>query len=509
MTPPARRIGMFGLGLLYFLWYTPYSAVAKAMSGGLFGATHGPVGGFVLLPAAALGTLCAMPLTLTLLGWWKYARRRTFFGRRGGSIPFPGRETAASAFWMAWIVGTTTLNFTFPGVSILLMLVLMRIETLIVSPAVDLARARAIPVHSWIAIGLSLLSAVVALSDVHNYQLTVTAVLSLLAYMVGYANRFLIMSRHAKGGQHALDRRYLVEEHMATPVFLVALLGLGALIGIGDASRALREGFTTFLFSPAAWPALLIGVLYEGLFVCTTLIFLDPREYSFCMPVHVCSSILAGVAASLGLNALYGMPPPSGAQLAATVCVVCAAFALSYPSIEQRLLARAQVPKVLLFVCGGNTIRSPIAAAVAGVELAAAGAGHRVQVESAGVAVREPGRPLPQEAASVLRQMNVPVPAHASRPLTPALCAGSAAVYCMTRAHRAAVVEMAPYVSARVFCLDPREDVAEPHGDSAQSYLDCALRIQELVRARVLEHLPSPWRSRLGRYSRAVFSGGA
>src|SRR5262245_12544770 len=93
------RIGMFGLGVLYFLWYTPYSAVAKAMSGGLLPITKGPVGGLVLLPAAALGTLFAMPIALTMLGWWKFARRRAIFGR---SVPFVGMETAASAFWMSW-----------------------------------------------------------------------------------------------------------------------------------------------------------------------------------------------------------------------------------------------------------------------------------------------------------------------------------------------------------------------------------------------------------------------
>src|SRR5512139_2075987 len=118
--------GMLGLGIGYFLWYTPYSGLAKALSAGLL--TGEPVGGLILLPASALGQLIVMPITLSLMGWWKYARRRTVGGI---SVPFPGRETAVSAFWMALIVGTTTLNFTFPGVSILLVLVLMRIETLV------------------------------------------------------------------------------------------------------------------------------------------------------------------------------------------------------------------------------------------------------------------------------------------------------------------------------------------------------------------------------------------
>src|SRR5436309_12497408 len=93
-SPAARRWwifgGMLGLGIGYFLWYTPYSGLAKALSGGLLPMTHGPVGGLILLPASALGQLVVMPITLTVLGWWKYSRRRTW---RGRGVPFPGRET--------------------------------------------------------------------------------------------------------------------------------------------------------------------------------------------------------------------------------------------------------------------------------------------------------------------------------------------------------------------------------------------------------------------------------
>jgi hypothetical protein len=59
--------GLLGFGIGYFLWFTPY-------------------GGLVLLPAAALGTLVAMPLR-----WWHCARRACL-GR--SSLPFPGREIA-------------------------------------------------------------------------------------------------------------------------------------------------------------------------------------------------------------------------------------------------------------------------------------------------------------------------------------------------------------------------------------------------------------------------------
>ena len=477
-------MGMLGLGIGYFLWYTPYSALAKAMSGGLLPGMPAPIGGLVLLPAAALGTLCAMPVTLTALRWWGHARRRTV---AGVSIPFPGPETARSAFCMALIVGTTTLNFTFPGVSILLILVLMRILTLLIAPSVDLVRRRRIHFYSKIAVALSLASGVIALADVTNYRLTALAVASLALYGLGYLGRFLVMSRHAKAGVLADDRRYLVEEHMTTPVFLVLLLGLGALVGAGSGMQALRTGFTSFLVSSEALPAFGIGALYEGLFVFTTLIFLDRREYSFGMPVHVCSSLLAGVAASFVLHVLYGAASPSAAQYAAGGCVVLAAFALSYPAIRARLLQRLPSSPFVLFVCGNNTVRSPMAASIAAAELSAiSGLGLR-DVLCAGVTVATPGQRMSPAAVKALRELDVPARSHASRELTPRMCTESSAIYCLTEEHRSAVVELAPEVAGRVALLDPDGDVPEPIRGSAESYVDCARRIQGLVRARLAE----------------------
>jgi len=436
---------MLGLGIGYFLWYTPYSGLAKAMSSGLLSTTNGPVGGLVLLPAAALGTLVAMPVTLTLLRWWHYARR-TRVGRL--SLPFPGRETAMAAFWMSLIVATTTLNFTFPGVSILLVLVLMRIGTLLISPSLDLLRYRKIHWYSAVAIGLCLVSAAIAFADVHSYVLTFAAVASLLTYVGAYTGRFLIMSQHAKRGNETTDRRYFVEEHMTTPVWQVAILGVAALAGVGP----LREGFTTFLATSAALPAFLIGVFYEGLFVFTSLIFLDRREYSFCMPVHVCASLLAGVVASFGLGVLFGAPPPSVAQFVAAVIVIVAALMLSYPAVRAWFVA-PEAPKerrLVLFVCGGNAIRSPMAAAIAKTELAILGHDGDRPVTSAGVAVEQPGGGIAPMAAKALRALDVPVPRHESRAVSVALCLESDVVFCMTAAHRDAILALAPELTRRV-----------------------------------------------------------
>jgi protein-tyrosine-phosphatase len=485
-TPATRRWwifgGMLGLGIGYFLWYTPYSALAKALSGGMLHSTHGPVGGLILLPASALGQLVAMPITLTILGWWKYSRRREIGGVR---VPFPGKETAMSALWMALIVGTTTLNFTFPGVSILLVLVLMRVETLIISPTIDLLRSRKIHWYSAVALALCGLSAVVALTDVNHYVLTIGAVASLLIYMGAYTGRFMIMSQHAKSADTGTDRRYFVEEHMTTPVLLVAILAVPALVAPGP----LREGFTSFLATPAALPAFLIGVFYEGLFVFTSLIFLDRREYSFCMPVHVCSSLLAGVAASFALKALFNAPAPSTATLIAGLCVIAAALMLSWPTLRARFLgARGSTPtapagdrRLLLFVCAGNTVRSPMAEAITRAELTALGHDGTWQVESAGTAVTKPGGAIAPLAVKTLRGLKIPVPRHESRALTRDLIARAHAIYCMTVVHRVAVVALVPGAAAKTIVLDTDGVLVEPHGRPLSAYQECAGQLRELI----------------------------
>lgn len=480
----AASIGMFGLGVGYFAWYVPYSGLAKALSSGLIPGIPHSIGGLVLLPAAALGTLLGMPIFLTASRWWRYSTRRRILGR---TVPFPGRETALSGFWTAFIVGTTTLNFTFVGGSIVFMLVLMRIEQLTFSPATDLIRRRKIHWYSWAALGLSMLSAVIALTDVDHYVLTLGAILSLGAYMMGYVCRFQIMDRHAKSGDEFQDRRYFVEEHMATPIMLVLLLGIPALIDQGAWMHSLRLGFTTFLTSGAVFPALLIGVFYEGLFIFTSLIYLDPREFSFGMPVNVCSSLLAGVVAALGLHWVFGNPQPSTAQFVAAGCVISAAFILSYPTVKRRLGERT-ARRILLFVCGGNTSRSPMAAAIALAELSADAAVPPWQVASAGLSVGSPGATIAPEAAAALRELGVPVPLeHRARPLTAQMCVGAEAVYCMTQAHRDAVIALVPDAAERTFCLDPRADVPDPAGQPLEAYRNCARRLRSLVHDQLAE----------------------
>jgi protein-tyrosine-phosphatase len=483
--------GMLGLALGYFLWYTPYAAAVKALSGGLISGVNKPASGLVMLPAAALGTLVGAPLYLALSGWWRYIGTREVLGR---VRRFPSRTMLTAGFFTALLIGTTTLNYTFAGISILFVLIMMRAGVMILSPIVDLARRRTVRRYSWIALGLSLLAATVALSDVTNYRLTIAAVLSLATYFIGYIGRFRIMSRVAKTGDEATDRRYFAEEAISSAVWQVGLCGLFALIGFGPWMHDLRTGFTSYLFTGGALIAFGVGLLYSTLYIYGTLIYLDPREYTWCVPANRVASVFAVMASSYLLAGLYGVAAPGPFVLTSAGILVLAIAALSYPAWSPLLRRRPALARaaalaaparpVLLFVCGANTDRSPMAAAIARAELP----GDAWLVEAAGVTVAEPGSPMNPHAVEALSRLNVAACEYRSRQLTRQLCDQSTVIYTMTAAQRAAVLDVAPHAAHKTHCLDPAgNDLPSPHQQPADVYDSLAQRIQTHIRARLTE----------------------
>lgn len=505
-------LGIWGLGLGYYLFYTPYSGMTKAISNGAIRGV-GSVPGTVLLPASAMATAVCMYGFITAIGWWKYAGRRELFGV---SVPFPRRLTFLSGVCMATIIGTTTLAFTFGGVSIVLVLVLLRGGILVIAPAVDSITGRRVRWFSWAAMLISLLAVLVVLADASNYSLTLAAVADVTAYLAAYFFKLQFMTRLSKSDEPDAARRYFVEEQIVATPLLVLALGVMAAAGAGDAASGFRAGFTTFLFSGAAGLAGLVGLFYAGLCVCTTFIFLDRRENTFCVPMHCGSSMLSGVTAAYALTWLYNQPPPSAAQLvSAGLIIVALAFLSPLHHFQRQLdrLARAfarlgRAPssresapaprRVFLFVCSGNTCRSPMAAAIGNAHLAErlkipfenlGGAG--VQSMSAGVSAKA-GAPLTPEAQEALRRIGVPVPKHSARNLTADLARHVEAIFCMTRAHREAVINTHPFAAGKTYCLDPDGDIEDPIGGGLEDYLNCARHIHRLVRWRLDEALPSP-----------------
>jgi L-threonylcarbamoyladenylate synthase len=163
---------------------------------------------------------------------------------------------------------------------------------------------------------------------------------------------------------------------------------------------------------------------------------------------------------------------------------------LGFSQTPKRASGLAGLERLFLFVCSGNTCRSPMAAALANAEIATrlhipynALETVNVRALSAGVTARV-GAPLTPEAQEVLRLLSVPARPHAARNLTLELAQQAEMIFCMTSAQRKAVIELIPAVAYKTYCLDADADVEDPIGKGLQTYLDCAHRIRRLVQLR-------------------------
>jgi protein-tyrosine phosphatase len=146
-------------------------------------------------------------------------------------------------------------------------------------------------------------------------------------------------------------------------------------------------------------------------------------------------------------------------------------------------MSREQSHRSILFVCTGNTCRSPIAEVLC-QRLLAERLGCRIsdlpergyQVGSAGILA------LPGEAASPLTIEMLPeLQEHRSRSITPDVLATATDVFALTRGHSVVLVARFPNVGPTPIVLGGHSDVADPIGGNREDYRLCARQIQEYL----------------------------
>lgn len=323
---PETRIWGFAFG--YFAAYAPYSALTKVLAKGTLPGVARPIDGFEILPISTLASLVGMIVFLTAAGWWKHARHVTAFGVR---LPAPTRWTFLSGLATAAIIATTTLAYTFDGLSIVFMMLLMRGGVLVIAPIVDTISHRAVQLRSWVALGLSLTALVVAVTDAKSFAITVVAAIDVALYLAGYFVRLRFMSKLAKTQDRQTSIRYFVEEQMVATPAIVTTLAVLAVIGHGDFMLALRRGFLDLWGTGGVLPVLVVGLLSQATGVFGGLILLDGRENGFCVPVNRASSVLAGLLATYTLAIFAGgkFPPPT--ELAGATLLLVAIVVLAWP----------------------------------------------------------------------------------------------------------------------------------------------------------------------------------
>jgi protein-tyrosine-phosphatase len=472
------------LGVGYFLAYIPYSFLVKASTDGLLPGVP-KVSGLYLLPVSAVATLVTTYAGLSLFGAWQHVGRRSIAGL---SLPVPRLPVVFAGLCTAVIIASTTLAYAFPGVSIVVMMVLMRGGVLTIGRITDMAQGRR--VH-WTAIAGFLITGIAVLVGLFGGQdLTLGAAAAWVigAYLAGYVVRFHVIQQLSKTDDASAAHRYIVEEQMVAMPALLLLCVLAAVGGPDDVQREVRAGFALLASGGMVLvPGLLVGVCYATLYVFGTLIYLHPREYTCCVPVNRASSILAGVIASVAITFLFGQPLPSASQFVGAGLLAAALFVIAWPDLRPRLARTREraADCLILFVCSGNTARSPIAQALCAAALAERLSLSRrelaergVTIASAGVRARV-GAPMKPDAVAALGALGVQPHDHVARQFTPDLAAQASAVYCMTAEQVEQALAIAPHAAGKIRCLAAQDELAEPVG------LAATLRFAQQARAAI------------------------
>lgn len=321
----------------YSALYIPYCMLAKLLSNGYFG---DKLAGLAILPLYSIANTLAAIAFMIAIRFWRYTNHVEWRGLR---IPRTSRYTFLSGMCSAVIMATTTLAYTFEGVSIVFAMLLMRGGVLIIAPVVDALSRRKVQWFSWAGLALAMLSLLVSLVDTTSYAVTGLCAIDIAAYLLAYFFRLRAMSHMAKSRDTRLNIRYFVEEQIVASPALLVLLAVVAATGAGGIGSVLRQGFTAYWLSPALGPLFFAGILSFTSAIFGTLVFLDHRENSFCVPVNRASSVLAGVIASYLMLWFPNQRAPQASQLVGAAFIVLAIGFLSIPPLlaKRRLAGRA------------------------------------------------------------------------------------------------------------------------------------------------------------------------
>jgi PiT family inorganic phosphate transporter len=153
-------------------------------------------------------------------------------------------------------------------------------------------------------------------------------------------------------------------------------------------------------------------------------------------------------------------------------------------------LLRRDARRLYVFVCAGNTSRSPMAMWICRAEFAkrlgvplSLLSHYGISIVSAGLEGRV-GQPMTAAAVAALSARGISPGPHQSSVLTYELALEADAIYCMTGEQQEDVVRKFPFAASKTLRLHPRLDIPNPAGQDERVYHQVAFLIHSSVGAQ-------------------------